>query len=101
MILPEDITQRVVLLDNEGKNRELAVIVNDNYFDLAGLSAYSGFSVSTLRSYIKKRGLPCFRVDGKIMVKRSEYDRWFDGFRKNQGADLETIANEAVASVRA
>jgi hypothetical protein len=53
-----------------------------------------------LRSYIKKLGLPCFRVDGKIMIKRSEYDKWFDRFRKNQKADLEAIANEAVASVR-
>jgi len=96
MILPDDIVQQVVFLSTD---RKLAIVVRDKYFDLPGLSKYCGLGVSTLRKYIKKRALPCFKVDGKVLVRQSEFERWLEQFRMREAANLGAIANKAVASV--
>jgi hypothetical protein len=55
----------------------------DAYLPLKVLAEYAGLSVRTLRSYLAapSHPLPCFRIGGKIVVKRSEYDAWVDRFR--------------------
>ncbi|MCU1384339.1 MAG: hypothetical protein JWL71_3036 [Acidobacteria bacterium] len=57
--------------------------MTDQYFTLRALSAYSGLSIRTLRDYLKHQGnpLPCYRPGGKLLVKRSDFDRWMDGYR--------------------
>lgn len=67
--MPDDIAEPVIAL-------------KDQYFDLKGLSAYSALAVSTLRDYIRKGRLPCFKLEGKILVRRSDFDQWIDQFRK-------------------
>ncbi|MBU1023490.1 helix-turn-helix domain-containing protein, partial [bacterium] len=52
---------------------EPAISLKDQYFDLKGLEAYSALKVPTLRDYIKSGDLPCFKVKGKILIKRSEF----------------------------
>ncbi len=52
------------------------IALKDQYFDLPGLNAYSCIPVPTLRDYIKRDGMPCFKLRGKILVKRSEFDAW-------------------------
>ena len=56
MLIPDNIAQSVVLLDN-GQAKKLAVIVKDKYFDLPGLSSYCGLGMSTLRKYMKTHRL--------------------------------------------
>ena len=56
----------------------------DPYLPLRALAAYSGLGVATLRGYIDKlpdEALPCYRVGGKILVRRSEFDSWLQQFR--------------------
>ena len=56
----------------------------DPYLPLRELAAYSGLGVATLRGYIDKlpdEALPCYRVGGKILVRRSEFDAWISQFR--------------------
>lgn len=56
----------------------------DNYMSLATLAGYSGLSVRTLRTYLDGppgEALPCYRIDGKILVKRSAFDAWMEQFR--------------------
>ena len=55
----------------------------DQYLTLRTLSAYSGISIRTLREYLKQQGnpLPCYRPGGKLLVKRSEFDRWMNNYR--------------------
>ena len=50
--------------------------------------------------YINKKGLPCFKLDGKIVVKRSEFDRWMTRFRKNSKRDLGQLVDETVAQLK-
>lgn len=78
-----------------------AITLQDQFFDLRGLSAYSSLAVPTLRSYIRAGGLPHYRLRGKLIIKRSEFDTWMEQFRVSKALDLETIAEEAVRSVRA
>ncbi len=56
----------------------------DPYLPLRALAAYSGISVRTLRGYLDgppAEALPCFRVGGKILVRRSEFDAWIERYR--------------------
>jgi len=87
LILPDDIA-------------ETKVILKDQYFDLKGLSAYSDLAVPTLRDYIQGDALPCFKVKGKILVRKSEFDLWIERFRMNKNKDIESIVNEALESIK-
>ena len=85
MIIPDDITAPIAL--------------QDQYFDLKGLSAYASTGVSTLRDYIKAKGLPCFKLSGKVLIKRSEFDTWLEGFRVNKARDLSKLASDIMADL--
>jgi excisionase family DNA binding protein len=76
------------------------VTLADRYFDLQGLAVYSALSVQTLRSHIKKNHLPCFKVDGKILVKRSEFDRWLEAYRMNQDQDIDRKVAEILTAFK-
>ncbi len=51
------------------------------------LVEYSTLSERTLRSYLKRRSqpLPHYRVDKKILIRRSEFDEWLANFRMPNG----------------
>jgi hypothetical protein len=65
----------------------------DAYLPLKALAAYSGLSVRTLRGYLvhPSRALPHFRVGGKILVKRSEFESWIAAFRGVEPPALHAI----------
>jgi hypothetical protein len=51
----------------------------DPFLPLRVLAAYAGLSVRTLRQYLDlppDQALPCYRVGGKILVRRSQFDAW-------------------------
>jgi excisionase family DNA binding protein len=73
---------------------------DDQYLDLKGLSKYSGLSVRTLRDHIKTKGLPCFKVKGKILVRKSEFDDWMEQFRVRKSQDINRIVDEVMASLK-
>jgi hypothetical protein len=72
----------------------------DIIYDLKGLSGYCSLKIPTLRDYIKSGDLPCFKVKGKILVKRSEFDAWLEGYRVNKEQDLNNLANEIIESFK-
>ena len=74
-------------------------VTQPQYFDLKGLSTYSSLPVPTLRDYLKGFGLPCFKVRGKLLVKKSEFDAWLEGFRVNQDR-LEDIVDDVMKSLK-
>lgn len=87
MILPSNIT-------------ETAITLKDGYFDLKGLAVYSTLGVSTLRGYIREGKLCAYKVNGKVLVKQSEFDKWIEGYRVNKKQDLEALADGAVKSIK-
>jgi excisionase family DNA binding protein len=51
----------------------------DPYLSLRALAGYSGLSVRKLRQLLElppAEALPCYRVGGKILVRRSAFDAW-------------------------
>jgi len=78
---------------------ETGIALKDQYFDLPGLSVYSNLGVSTLRNHIR-RGLPSFKVGGKILVRKSEFDQWIEQFRLHKNKDISRIVDEAVSRVK-
>jgi excisionase family DNA binding protein len=87
LILPDNIAEKGITLE-------------DGYFDLRGLSAYSALGVSTLRDYIRAGRLPAFKVKGKVLIRKSEFDRWMEAHRINRKLDIARIANEALRNLR-
>ena len=83
--------------DNIG---EIQVTLNDTYFDLRALSKYSTFGVSTLRVHIKKNKLPAFRVNGKVLIRKSEFDHWIERYRINTQRAIQSIADDALNALK-
>lgn len=73
--------------------------LKDQYFDLKGLTKYSTLSVSTLRHHIKVSNLPCYRLGGKILIQKSEFDAWLKRYRVNRSQDLGALADEIVEEI--
>lgn len=49
----------------------------DNYISIEEAADYLGVKTSTIRSWIKNKGMPHYRVGGKLLkFKHSEIDEW-------------------------
>ncbi len=49
----------------------------DNYIGIEEAADYLSVKASTIRSWIKNKGMPHYRVGGKLLkFKRSEIDKW-------------------------
>jgi hypothetical protein len=58
----------------------------DPFLSLRAASDYTGLSARTLRSYLEMppdEALPCYRLPGKILIRRSELDAWLQRFRSH------------------
>ncbi|MEA1945989.1 MAG: helix-turn-helix domain-containing protein [Thermodesulfobacteriota bacterium] len=76
---------------------ETAISLKDGYFDLPGLAKYCSLKIPTLRNHIVE-GLPAYKVKGKLLIKRSEFDRWIKKFRIEQ--DLNHLVDGIVDSLK-
>lgn len=84
----------------------------DPWMSLSGLAGYSGLGVRTLRALLKHPAtpLPHYRVGtpgapgkrgAKVLVRRSEFDRWMAGWRQQpvSARDVGSILDRAVREV--
>lgn len=81
----------------------LGNLFEPGYFDLKALAAYSSCSVRWLRDRLVDRlhPLPHYRIEGKILVKREEFDRWLSGSHiVNSTDELSDIVDSVVAHMR-
>lgn len=72
------------------------------YFDLKTLAAYSCCSVRWLRDRLVDNAhpLPHHRVEGKLLVKREDFDQWISRFRHDRPADeLDQIVDGVMATL--
>jgi hypothetical protein len=57
----------------------------DPYLSLRALAEYSSLSVRTLRKFLERtppaQALPCYRLEGKVLVRRSDFDRYMAQYR--------------------
>lgn len=72
------------------------------YLDLKGLAVYASCSVRWLRDRLVDRvhPLPHHRVEGKLLVKREDFDRWISQYRQDRIADdLEDVVTGVLATL--
>ncbi len=74
----------------------------DPFLSLRALAAYACVSVRKLRDYFDDPAhpLPHYRVGGKIVVRRSEFDQWMQHFRRRADADVEHVVNEVLRDIK-
>lgn len=73
------------------------------YLPLKALALYSGLSVRTLRDYLtdSMRPLPHFRVGGKILVRRADFDTWVIQFRVSaKPLGVDAIVHDVMRGLR-
>ncbi len=90
MTLPDNIPALLKLLTEYSE---------DPYYDLRAASAYSSMAVSTIRGYIKSGSLPSYKVGGKVLIRRSEFDVWIKSFRITKDQDLNGLVNDVLNSM--
>lgn len=72
------------------------------YLSLKGLALYSSSSVRWLRLRLhdRRHPLPHYRVNGKLLVRVEEFDRWMAQYHISPEPDeLDQIVNDVVAQV--
>jgi excisionase family DNA binding protein len=70
------------------------------WLDLKALTRYASISERTMRQWIHRASnpLPAVRVGGKILVRRSEFDRWLENHSLGP-IDVGCIVNQMVADL--
>jgi excisionase family DNA binding protein len=70
----------------------------DPWLPLRALAGYSGLSVRTLRDHINTplRALPSYRIGGKVLVRRSDFDAWMNQFRQVGPAGLDHVVDSVI-----
>ncbi len=73
----------------------------DPFLDLRALTTYSGLSRRKLRNYLTDAAhpLPCYRIGGKILVRRSEYDAWAACYRQVGQPAVDRIVTDVLKSL--
>ncbi len=73
----------------------------DAYLPLKALVGYSGLGLRTLRAYLvhPSRPLPHYRVGGKIVVRRSEFDTWMAGFKTTAAPRVDAIVADVLSGL--
>ncbi len=69
----------------------------DPLLSLKALAIYSSLSVRTLRAFTElppDRALPCYRLPGKTLVRRNEFDRWIEQYRSRGRPSLAKALRE-------
>lgn len=77
--------------------------IEPQYFNLKALAAYSSCSVRWLRYRLcdQNHPLPYYRIEGKILIKREDFDLWMSLFRRFSAAnDVSTIVESVLTQIR-
>lgn len=97
--MPEPREQSLATRARDGSARiAVAARLDDAYLPLKTLADYSGLSVRTLRSYLTHPAhpLPCYRIGGKVLVRRSEFDQWAGQFRALPPSTVDALVTDAL-----
>lgn len=77
-------------------------LIEPNYFDLKTIAVYSSCSVRWLRARLVDRThpLPHHRVEGKLLVKKDDFDQWIEIYRVCQKPqELNRIVDDVLSDL--
>lgn len=91
--LPARIARRAEIID-----RVAVQVALDPYLSLTALARYGWLSIRKLRAHLTDvaHPLPCYRVGGRILVRRSEFDAWMVAFRRRGRHDVDRLVAEVL-----
>ena len=71
---------------------------NREWLDLRALTEYASVSERTMRGWIHRPAnpLPAVRVGAKVLVRRSEFDRWLEKHRL-EPIDVSSVVSEVIS----
>ena len=94
-------TERVAQVRGVLAERVIVSTQLDPFLSLKALATYSGFSRRKLSDYLDDLAhpLPCYRVGGKIVVRRSEFDTWIARYRQIGRADVDQIVSDVLRTL--
>jgi excisionase family DNA binding protein len=74
----------------------------DPYLTIKALAGYSAIGARTLRAYLSdpNHPIPHYRVGGKILVRRSEFDAWMRQFRRIGNEDVNAVVSDVLKGLR-
>jgi lambda repressor-like predicted transcriptional regulator len=74
----------------------------DPFLSLRALASYSGLSVRTLRSLLMTpvHPLPHYRIGGKILIRRGEFDAWAMRYRRAGRPDVAGLVDDVLRDLR-
>jgi hypothetical protein len=80
---------------------EIATVL-DPFLSLRALAGYSGLSVRTLRTLLTAltHPLPHYRIGGKLLVRRSEYDAWAVRYRRVGRPEVAGLVDDVLRGLR-
>jgi hypothetical protein len=72
-----------------------------SYLSLEDLATYSGLGVRKLRDRLRhpSHPLPHYRMDGKILIRRSEFDTWVAASRRVGNTDVDQTIDDVLAKL--
>ena len=78
-----------MMASSTNRTTRFECLTEPGYLTLRTLGAYSNCSVRWLRDRLVDRAhpLPHFRIGGKLLVKREDFDQWMDVHRVEQASD--------------
>lgn len=80
------------------------VQIDREWLSLRQLTEYAAVSERTLRTWMHRQPdpLPAVQVDGKILVRRSQFDAWLERHRINarRSVDVDAIVSDLVRKAR-
>ena len=74
----------------------------DPFLSLRALAGYSCLSVRKLREHLEDstHPLPHYRLGGKILVRRSEFDAWMAAYHRVRQTNVERIVDSVMRDLR-
>ena len=70
------------------------------YLDLKKLSVYASLGVPTLRERLREGELPFYKLRGKILVRKADFDAYMQSYRVDRHEDLDALVEDALSSLK-
>lgn len=76
--------------------------VADPFLDLRALTQYSCLSIRKLRDCLQDPAhpLPSYKVGGKVLVRRSDFDGWIAAYRQRDSPQVDAIVDDVLRTIR-
>lgn len=70
------------------------------YLDLKKLSVYASVAVPTLRERLREGKLPFYKLGGKILVRKTDFDEYMQSYRVDNREDLDELVDDVINGMK-